>query len=513
MEDKRIFEDTAQMLYKLFFEKLSDGGKSDFSGMFFEFYKTAKEYALSQKSDTPQAKVLKYELSKLVSDLKNHEGNSVCGYKKSSMENTVNELIFSTCLNETKAEKCGTIENEKLCRLFHSIKSVINFNAVCPTTDFYGFWCFLRLGFALRELHKTAKDNIIDEDLKVKADGALIFSLKNKASDEIELLYNYSGNGTFKTDLKSIYLIVKNQGKPPVFFVLRTSYEIPEGEDIKNLSSVLNTVSNGMKIFSGAFFLTSKNADSAGKVITFSPEKTAEMSKLFINLCDYNFAVFMPCVTEAQAHIMAEYRILCRNVLLVTVKSKEQLEINLKNNFYHMPANFNAQCEYIAVYQSETLFGKAAAGIYHFGKIEKASLVRRHEIKEIPRDSNELYYRFTVNWETLENRIKPEGSVKAFAVTSLYLLQNSKTVGELFIRNYDEYASFKFFEKYAKRVRIIGDCECIYAITADKLRLEFTNYGVILYNEGKEIFSLDRIFYKRNIKSVMKKIKAEIFGK
>ena len=178
-----------------------------------------------------------------------------------------------------------------------------------------------------------------------------------------------------------------------------------------------------------------------------------------------------------------------------------------------MPANVNAQCEYIAVYQSETLFGKAAAGIYHFGKIEKASLVRRHEIKEIPRDSNELYYRFTVNWETLENRIKPEGSVKAFAVTSLYLLQNSKTVGELFIRNYDEYASFKFFEKYAKRVRIIGDCECIYAITADKLRLEFTNYGVILYNEGKEVFSLDRIFYKRNIKSVMKKIKAEIFGK
>lgn len=124
-----------------------------------------------------------------------------------------------------------------------------------------------------------------------------------------------------------------------------------------------------------------------------------------------------------------------REVLCGTMRNAEQLKVSLEKSFYHIPAHrLRANVfplRYIALYQSQYKFGENS-GILYYGEIEKCSLVRRCDISEIPRNSNERYYRFEIKeWKKLPSPIKPTAGDFISLTTTLPLLLASRTTSEL----------------------------------------------------------------------------------
>ncbi|WP_238916835.1 hypothetical protein [Clostridium sp. YIM B02555] len=99
-----------------------------------------------------------------------------------------------------------------------------------------------------------------------------------------------------------------------------------------------------------------------------------------------------------------------REVLVGSLKNKEQLEVNLKHNFYHIPAKkinlAKNNVKYVALAQSQNSFG-SDGGIVWYGKIKDIHLVKRNKIIELPKDSDSLYYRLEIDkWCILERKIE-----------------------------------------------------------------------------------------------------------
>ncbi|MBU3102332.1 hypothetical protein KPL44_24135 [Clostridium sp. DSM 17811] len=82
-----------------------------------------------------------------------------------------------------------------------------------------------------------------------------------------------------------------------------------------------------------------------------------------------------------------------RTVIVGSLRNKEQLEINLKGNFYHTKCdNINLaehNIKFIALAQSKRQFA-GEVGITYYGKVVDIKVVKRNTIKEIPSESEEV---------------------------------------------------------------------------------------------------------------------------
>ena len=126
---------------------------------------------------------------------------------------------------------------------------------------------------------------------------------------------------------------------------------------------------------------------------------------------------------------------MCPDVLVGALRNRYQLDVCLECNFYHMPATRidPKAVRYVAMYQSITLFGRNS-GIRWYGKVTDYEKVRRYEIDEIPKDSDEWYYRFYVKrWRKLSKPISAGGVAFVHLITNHFLLRNSTTVAELLV--------------------------------------------------------------------------------
>lgn len=151
------------------------------------------------------------------------------------------------------------------------------------------------------------------------------------------------------------------------------------------------------------------------------------------------------------------------DTLVGSLRSPRQLGVSLKRKFYHIPAvqiEEYAIPKYIAIYQSERIFGEETAGIKYYGEVRKCTPLKRSKIREIPKKSNELYYKFTVKeWKRLENPILPKelGFVRLF--TNSFLLTVAKDVPELTLTAPNDFVFYRLIK---------GSLE---ALKADKSRI------------------------------------------
>lgn len=132
-----------------------------------------------------------------------------------------------------------------------------------------------------------------------------------------------------------------------------------------------------------------------------------------------------------------------RDVLVGALKNREQLEFCQKYGFYHIPArqipDDHLPVHYVAIYQSRRLFGQNS-GIFLYGEVIKTSLIKRREIKEIPKDSDELYYRFDIkHWHLLKQPIHVRESAGVTLFTNRFLLLHSTEIPDLKIRSEEEF--------------------------------------------------------------------------
>lgn len=125
-------------------------------------------------------------------------------------------------------------------------------------------------------------------------------------------------------------------------------------------------------------------------------------------------------------------------VLVGSVKNISQFETNLIHRFYHIPQTLLEEnafpITYIALYQSNRFFGKRS-GILYYGKVKNMTLLRRNEIKEIPSERENLYYRFDVeSWESLPRKILVKEQGSAAFITNFYLLNHARETPHLWMR-------------------------------------------------------------------------------
>ena len=148
----------------------------------------------------------------------------------------------------------------------------------------------------------------------------------------------------------------------------------------------------------------------------------------------------------------------CRDVLVGCLRDRHQLRVCLRHRFYHMPVGRmegNAEeVRYIAIYQSQTLFGPKS-GIRYFGKVLSCEIVERKEIKQIPKDSDELYYRIQVErWQKLRRRVMSKELPFTHIRTTQFLLHHSQEIPELFLEDERQFRLYRALKKLLGRPRI-----------------------------------------------------------
>ena len=184
--------------------------------------------------------------------------------------------------------------------------------------------------------------------------------------------------------------------------------------------------------------------------IPFLPSTTKLMEE-FLNeiINESSYSTFERTVDKVNRdEYLSEDKFKARNVLIGIVKSQEQFESNINSNFYHIPlksVNLAAHgIKYIALYQTKNAF-KEDGGIQYYGQVSDIKIVKRNEIRELPKESNELYYRIEVSdWKKLSTKIEINNfSLRRSGYTNLYLINKAENISELFIKTYKEFRLFK----------------------------------------------------------------------
>lgn len=146
-----------------------------------------------------------------------------------------------------------------------------------------------------------------------------------------------------------------------------------------------------------------------------------------------------------------------RTVLVGSLRNKDQLESNIKYNFYHTRKSnvdiVKNKIEYIALAQSKKSFGEDA-GITYYGKVKSIEEIKRSDIKEIESKLEDIYYKFYIEeWLKLDKKIEVKGyQVIRVMYTTKYLLKNANTVTELCIKEKEEFRIWKELKRAFKEV-------------------------------------------------------------
>ena len=135
------------------------------------------------------------------------------------------------------------------------------------------------------------------------------------------------------------------------------------------------------------------------------------------------------------------------SVLVGALRSPHQLDICRDYGFYHVPARYIPNdwlpFSYVAIYQSYTMFPDDC-GIMLYGKVKSWKPVQRWQIRELPKNSQELYYRLEVErWEQLEPPIAIKEIPIVHLRTNLFLLTHSMDTPELTFRTPADYVYYQ----------------------------------------------------------------------
>lgn len=200
-----------------------------------------------------------------------------------------------------------------------------------------------------------------------------------------------------------------------------------------------------------------------------------------------------------------------QNTLVGAMSSPRQFGIALKRKFYHIPAVLVEEYpipKYIALYQSQQMFGNEVAGVKYYGEVKKCTLMKRSRIREIPKKSNEMYFKFKVKeWKRLDIPVasKELGFVRLF--TSFFLLQNVDEISSLTILDAYEFSLYKLLKK--ADAEAVDDSDIAY-FCFDGFNIIFTKNIIYLCNGDKIAERYYRSGLKQTPSRLLQKIKKDI---
>lgn len=141
----------------------------------------------------------------------------------------------------------------------------------------------------------------------------------------------------------------------------------------------------------------------------------------------------------------------CHDMLIGALSNMPQLSVCLEHNFYHIPAKLVPvnidSIRYVAVYQSRRFFGSELAGVRYFAQVERATLLPRYKIAELPRQSEEMYVRFDVKgWQKKIKPISPAGKGIIAGYTEFAVFEVAEELPQLWLKSTEDvslYAALK----------------------------------------------------------------------
>lgn len=410
-------------------------------------------------------------------------------------------------------------------------------------SELYEYWCFIKINSLLQK-----KYNLISADfLKIHKTGISVALKKGNSSslkyknprtgETFEVLYNRSKlSKTVSQKPDNILSINKDGSEKAYEFIFDGKYRIdttegykatyhgvgPKTEDINTMHRYRDAIvyenkktnTNENCIF-GAFVLFPYNNEEEFRnhdfyrsieevnigAIPFLPSSTKLMEEFLDELInESSYSTFERALDQVgkEEYLKDEY-FTNRNVLIGPVKDYKQLEVSLQERFYHVPKSkanlIKHNIEYVALAQSIKAF-KDEAGITYYGKVESIEEVKRNEITEIPKNSDEPYYLINiVEWIKLPKKIEVMGyPVRRCLYTSDYLMMASGVVAELFIKNKEEYRVWHELKRFAEEVKLrIEENDKDH----ETLHMECSN-GMDIIAKGKDV----KIYYNDIVKKM-----------
>lgn len=429
-----------------------------------------------------------------------------------------------------------------------SINSGIFNISVKNVSLLYEYWCFIKINSMLKEKYHLIKHDVLRVDKRgmfvtLKKGNSSKISYKNpRNGEEIDLIYNPLSINipTVSQQPDNILSISKNKSKIRYKYIFDAKYRInpaiegskykqqyifpgpEEEEDINNMhryrdalvyengirsdyqrtmfgAFVLFPYSDEQEYINHHFYKSIERVNIGG--LPFLPNATKLVNNLLDDLINESSEsaferAILPIGIEEK---LKEIDFSVRDVMVGTMRSKEQFKIMLENNFYYIPVKYlpdtRFPIRYIALYKSQNIFGNEECGISHYGGVIKYSLIKRNQINEIKtkRDPNALYYRFEINsWKRLENIILPrEFGPYVTVFTNMFLLENCEYLPELYISSEEEYRLYFELKRLSSNIEINDDKDvvkgfsfngCNIVIDDDTIRVYTNNDSYVRYS-------------------------------
>lgn len=372
-----------------------------------------------------------------------------------------------------------------------------------------------------RRSSKTASQKP-DNILSMHKEGSIksyefIFDAKYKLDTSAEYIQSYGSIGPKEEDINTMH-----RYRDAIIYDYNKDKLLERKDKIKNHSEAINNCIFGAFVlfpydneeeFKNNKFYKSIEEVNIGS-IPFLPSTTKLMEDFLDEIIDESSYSSYERAMEpiGKDNYLKDEYFNKREVLVGSLKSKEQLEVNLKYNFYHIPKSkinlAKNSIKYIALYQSKNEFHDAG-GVLWYGKIKNINPVKRNEIYELPKADESLYYKFEIQeWHKLENKIEIlNHPIRNFIYTTFYLLNNAKSVTELCIKSKEEFRLFMELKRRYSEISIEADNSIdtkskIKAFNIDGVKIIVDDENIIsIIGETVTRISKDE-FFKRPVISI-----------
>lgn len=204
-----------------------------------------------------------------------------------------------------------------------------------------------------------------------------------------------------------------------------------------------------------------------------------------------------------------------RDVLVGSLKSKEQWEDCYCNNYYYVPVKNipvdSKQPNYIAIYHSKNLYGKNA-GIKYYGEILKSEIVSRKEVNDLPSHASpeEKYVKYSIQkWNELDRIIEFESEwVYRPRYTNLFLLQNCKKTFELFnIKSDADYRLVSELRRIQSNIVSVQDTpKDLFVKVNEDISIYCDDGFIHIYYGDTEVFNITTDSFKRSLGAFISQI-------
>ena len=198
-----------------------------------------------------------------------------------------------------------------------------------------------------------------------------------------------------------------------------------------------------------------------------------------------------------------------RDVLVGALRNRAQLDTCLKYKFYHIPASkikdADLPIHYVAIYQSINIFGREA-GIRYYGEVTKTSAVKRRDIREITKNSDEAYYRFEIKeWKELNIPLVAK-EVRDFPFfTNMFLLQHCPDVPDLHISSEEEYRLYTEVRRLANDASV-NETDAEPGFKYDDKTIIMENGDIVVLKDGTKIEQISIETFMRKPRESMRVI-------